>query len=258
MLFRSEESRGYGDMFRTKRCRYSKEYCRYFDQEMEDAQFFLSPSSFVDRMIMKHHVQPQQIYRCSYGVNLKDFQYCHKQKNENEVVNFVFTGKIEAAKGVVYLIKAFDRLAEKRNDFKLYLVGANSMDNQEFLSRDYIQNVGYLNKEQLIELYKDMDVFVLPSLWEGKSLSAMEALASGMCLIVSESSGIDEVVRESEAGKVVPAQDETALLSAVEWVLMHKDQISVMSEHARTAVENCSWDDYYKSVQNALLDILTK
>lgn len=58
------------------------------------------------------------------------------------------------------------------------------------------------------------DVAVLPSRWEGLSLSMLEAMASGRSLVVTDVSG-SEVVTESGAGAVVPVADSTALAAAL-------------------------------------------
>lgn len=257
-IISTEEKNGYGGMFADKRCRYSKENCAFFDREIQMADAFLSPSEFVDRALLSQGVAKESIFRASYGVSLKDFVFHEKYADENTTIRFVYTGKIEGAKGIHYLIDACDALYQIRKDFKVHLVGPNHMERRLFDGKEYLIEHGYLNKEELVTLYEEMHIFVLPSLWEGKSLSVLEALSSGLCEIVTESSGVDEIVRGSSSGIVIPAQNSEKLMNAMLWYLEHKDQIGTISKNAGQAVGEMTWDRYYKDVQRNIQDILER
>lgn len=255
-IISTEEQRGFGAMYEDKRCRYSKKNCEYYDQEIELTDAFLSPSEFVDRALLKSHVEKKDIYRASYGVNLNDFRFVLKSADSSTVINFVYAGKIEGAKGIHYLINACDKVYGKRTDFKLHLVGQNYMSDKLFEKKPYIVRYGYLNKDELISLYEKMHVFVLPSLWEGKSLSAIEALSAGLCQIVSDSSGVDEIIRKAKAGIVVPSQDIDELADSILWYLENKDSIHDISGCAGKAVDEMSWESYYEAVQTSVISIM--
>lgn len=257
-IITTEESRGYGKYFENKRMRYTKEYCQYFSEEMELADAFLSPSGYVDRNIQSCGVKSDRIYRAGYGVNLEEFVYSQKNVAENEMVNFVFAGRIEGPKGIFYLLDAFDKLYAERKDFSVHIAGVNCIEDDVFYGKPYITYYGWVNKAKLIEIYKSVHVFVLPSLWEGLSLSVFEAMSSGLCQIVSDATGCDDIVRNSNSGFVIQTQDSQALYESALWFLEHKSSISKMSQNARNAVGNMAWENYYNQAAEGIKMILAK
>ena len=252
----AEKEKGYGKYFNSSIQRYKKKYCDYFLKEMELAQYFLSPSAFVDSHIVKNGGDPDKIYRSEYGTNLSDFTYDLRSAQEEDVINFVFTGRVEGAKGIFYLLEACDKIYSKRQDFTLNLVGPNNIGDELLKPRKYLKWHGWLEKARLVELYKSMHIFVLPSLWEGMSQSTLEAVASGMGVISSERTGISDAVLETGSVIVVPAANSEQLIEAMEKILENKSEIQRLSENCSLVNKDMSWDNYYKTVATGISDML--
>ena len=60
-----------------------------------------------------------------------------------------------------------------------------------------------------------MDLFVLPSLWEGMPLTVLEAMRAGVAVVASDADGTAEVVRDGETGRLVPKGNGPALTAAI-------------------------------------------
>ena len=82
-----------------------------------------------------------------------------------------------------------------------------------------------------------MDLFVLPSLWEGLSIALLEAMAAGLPVVATRVSGTDQVLRQGESGLVVEPRDEDALAEALQAVLNDPELARDLGARARATVE---------------------
>ncbi len=133
---------------------------------------------------------------------------------ENRVENYfdqgdkkvvLFVGRLAEKKGVSYLIEAV-----KNIDVKLIIVGEGPLEKQlkrqAESQRNKISFLGGKTHEELKKIYASADIFVAPSITakdgdkEGVPTTIMEAMASGLPVIASDSSGIPEVVSDGENG----------------------------------------------------------
>lgn len=93
----------------------------------------------------------------------------------------------------------------------------------------------------IVELYAESTVAVVPSLYEGFGLPAVEAMACGIPLIVSDGGALPEVA--GEGGVVVPAGDAEALATAMSALLDDPVASEALGQRARErGVNEFSWD----------------
>jgi glycosyltransferase involved in cell wall biosynthesis len=78
-----------------------------------------------------------------------------------------------------------------------------------------------------------LDVFVLPSLYEGFGIAILEAMAAGRPVIATETGGIPEVVIHRETGLLVPPGNPEALTDAIQWVLSHPEDAKTLGARGR-------------------------
>ena len=106
-----------------------------------------------------------------------------------------------------------------------------------------VRFVNGLSNDEVAELMASAEIAVVPSLYEGFSLPAVEAMASGTPLIASDVASLPEVVgRDGTSGVLVPAGDVRGFADAIVALLADPRRRAAMSEAARTrAVEKFSW-----------------
>ncbi|MES4787332.1 MAG: hypothetical protein C4294_17730, partial [Nitrospiraceae bacterium] len=63
--------------------------------------------------------------------------------------------------------------------------------------------------------FQQMDLFVLPSLWEGVPIVALESIASGVPVVATDIPGTRELIKSGHSGWLVPPQDSRALADAI-------------------------------------------
>lgn len=103
-------------------------------------------------------------------------------------------------KNVTTLLDAFARVARRDPALHLYLVGSASEANRAFVSsalpeavRDRVHLTGFVSDADLGQLYARAEIFVLPSLYEGFGMPAVEALGMGVPTLVSNAYALPEV-----------------------------------------------------------------
>ncbi len=125
-------------------------------------------------------------------------------------------------KGLVFLIEALAKLRTERDDAHLVVVGANPERGpvreaiQRFELGDVVTFESGIGWDRLVELYRQAQVAVVPSLYEGFSLPATEAMSCATPLVTTAAGALPEVVgRDGEAALVVPPADADALAAAI-------------------------------------------
>jgi glycosyltransferase involved in cell wall biosynthesis len=125
-----------------------------------------------------------------------------------------------ALKGLAYLLEAMAKLRTER-DVSLTIIGrakeGKSADLIDKLGlRDAVQFVSGVPDEQIVDLYAQAELAVVPSLYEGFSLPAVEAMATGVCVVATDGGALPEVTgRDGETVLSCRAGDVEALAAAI-------------------------------------------
>ncbi len=176
------------------------------------------------------------------------FRAAHPELNGRRLV--VFLGRITPKKGLDLLIPAVGRLSTFVPDLHLVLAG---QDDEGYLPRvkqlierhdlvDRVTWVGFVSGVEKRCLLRDADVWALPSYDENFAVAAVEAMASGAPVLISDRVGIHRVVSEREAGLVVEATVE-AVAEGLERILTDGSLRQRLAANARAlAFSEFTWD----------------
>ncbi|MEY3506396.1 MAG: hypothetical protein RI898_1149 [Actinomycetota bacterium] len=125
-----------------------------------------------------------------------------------------------ALKGLSYLLEAM-ALLRKDRDIRLTIIGkprpGHSMDLIDSLGlHPHIDFVSGVTDERIVELYAEAELAVVPSLYEGFSLPAIEAMSTGICLVATDGGALPEVTgTHNETVLQCPAANAEALAAAI-------------------------------------------
>ena len=157
------------------------------------------------------------------------------QQNEKKVVLFV--GRLAEKKGVTYLIDAM-----KNIDAKLVIVGdgplRESLELQAKEQGNKITFLGAKTHEELKTIYASADIFVAPSVTakdgdkEGIPTAIMEAMASGLPIVASNSGGICEIIEDEKNGYLVEEKNVEQLIDRINQIILYPDRAEAMQEEA--------------------------
>jgi glycosyltransferase involved in cell wall biosynthesis len=128
-------------------------------------------------------------------------------------------GRLTEQKGQAVLLRAVADLAPRFPELVLFLAGDGPLraELEAFAERLGVgSRVRFLGvRRDRAALYAAMDAFVLPSLWEGLSLSLVEAMGAGRPVVATTVGGNPEVVEQGRTGLLVPPEEPAALAAAI-------------------------------------------
>lgn len=112
---------------------------------------------------------------------------------------------------------------------------------------------GKLEKAAWIELSKQYDIFINTTNFDNTPVSVIEVMALGLPVVSTNVGGIPYLLEDRKDAIVVPANDESAFVTAISELLSHPEQVTFLTENARSKVENFDWEKI-KHVWTQLLD----
>jgi glycosyltransferase involved in cell wall biosynthesis len=190
------------------------------------------------------------------GIDLAEFEnlpsrtaFCERfpQLRGKRIV--LFLGRLHPKKGIDLLIETFAEVATLFPDLFLVLAGPDAAGTRK-RAEDQLQALqcqgrflftGILDRKECLEAFAAADIFVLPSYSEGLPMSALEALAAGVPVIVSSSCNLPQVEKQ-EAGLVIKLERKS-LLRALTILCGDEALRQRMGLNARSYfLTNYSWD----------------
>lgn len=151
-------------------------------------------------------------------------------------------------KGLVSLLEALAKLRTGRPEAHLVVVGAlrDGSPVHAVLERlgidDAVSFAPKVSDDRLVELYAEAQVAVVPSLYEGFSLPAVEAMSCGVPLVATTGGALPEVVgRDGETGLLVPPGDPGALVAAIDAVLDDDLAARLRSAGRQRVLDHFTW-----------------
>lgn len=199
---------------------------------MGDVFLVLAP---VWKDFFSHMVSSEKIIVFPDGIFLpKPFE---KQYGQHKIL---FLGRLCKEKGLRELLQIIPALKEKYADVKVYLGGIWEDKELEEAAEKYADTVtwlGWVSGEEKQKYLRMCDVFVLPSYFEGQSLSLLEAMASYCAVVASQTGGIPQMVTEGETGIFAKPGDSESLKAGLLKVLSDENLSRKLGKNARKKIE---------------------
>jgi glycosyltransferase involved in cell wall biosynthesis len=191
-------------------------------------------------------VKPEAISVMPLGVDIDVFRPLPGV--EREPYRLITTASADAPlKGLPILLKAMALLRPQFPELTLTLIGKPKADGETrrlIDALDLEDAIDYrhgISTEEMVTCYARATVAVVPSLYEGFGLPAIEAMACGVPLVSTDGGALPEVV--GEAGKLVVAGDEQALAFAIGGLLSSSSEREQLAEAGvERAIQEYCWD----------------
>ena len=172
-------------------------------------------------IIKDHGVDPERLHVVPVGVDPETFL---PVPGVTPVPGRIITTASAdvAMKGLVYLLEAVAKLRTENPDIHLVVVGKPKEEGRtartlaELGLSDAVEFVSGVSEQRIVELYSESELAVVPSLYEGFSLPAIEAMSCGVALVATTGGAIPEVVgADNDTALLVPPGDSEALAVAL-------------------------------------------
>jgi glycosyltransferase involved in cell wall biosynthesis len=205
------------------------------------ADKILAISTEVKNYLIQHERAPtKKIFTIPYFIDQAFLEGQKIGKWNPRVIGCV--GRLSNEKGQMVLLSAFQKVLSVRPNMQLWLVGDGpDRPELETFCRDngLTNSIKFLGARlDIVEILKDIDIFVLPSLTEGFGIALLEALAMRVPAIASRVGGVPEIVSHNVHGFLVPAGDPNSLANELDRVMsLSQSEIDSVTAAARDRVE---------------------
>ena len=180
------------------------------------------------------------------GVNLSTFKPGDAILDSGPL-RLLCVGRLIARKGQHHLIDVVKRLTDEGIDVTLDLVGTGDAkaENQAQVEtlglKDRVRFLGYVPREEIARYYAAAHVFVLPSYNEGMSVALLEAMASGLPVIVTPTGGTAELVDPGVNGFIFDWADVNSLTHHLRHLALDRSIIRRMGVASQTRAASFTW-----------------
>lgn len=164
------------------------------------------------------------------------------QKSSNINNTILYVGHISKLKNLLLLIRALHKLRDKDINFYLHIVGSIKDKSYYNECKKYINNNnlsetlkfhGYLDQDEIVKLYNEIDILILPSLQENNPVTVLEAMAAGKVAIASNVGGISENIENGINGYIFEKNDLNTMIDILAQIYKNPEQINEVGSQAR-------------------------
>jgi len=191
------------------------------------------------------------------GIDLATFKPARKQPTTGKTILYV--GRLEARKGVKYLLKAFALLSKEDPDLRLLLIGdgtdrakLESYARELNISPDCISFAGYVSNEEKITALQQADVFCAPALYgESFGIVLVEAMACGIPTVAGDNPGYAGVMEGIGSLSLVNPKDTSNFARRLNAFLYEDKLRTIWKSWAKQEIQQYSYErvvDAYEEV----------
>ena len=225
----------------------SKEKLERKAEELALADVVICPSRFVLNSLPAHARAEKKCVVAEFGSPRVDPGDAARSQRTEGTLKVLFAGSLTQRKGLADLFAAMKLL--DRSDVELVVMGApvTSLD----FYRKQFPNFRYEPPRphaEVLALMRSCDVFVLPSIVEGRALVQQEAMACGLPLIVTPNAGGEDLIEDGRTGFLVPVRSPESLAKKIAWFADYRDALPQMSAAAQAKARDYTWQAYGEKV----------
>ncbi|WP_299244528.1 glycosyltransferase family 1 protein [uncultured Aquimarina sp.] len=170
-------------------------YNWFIPMSLKNSKHIITDSNYVKNDLINTYNLPSEKINVVYAAPSSAF--VKKQVNKEAMILMV--SSLDPRKNMTRVIEAFDQLSIPH---KLVIVGArgtvfSDLEIPEPIKKEKIKFTGYIEDEELVELYNKAELFMYPSLFEGFGIPPLEAQKCGTACLISNVTSLPEVYQDS-------------------------------------------------------------
>jgi glycosyltransferase involved in cell wall biosynthesis len=236
---------------------------------MDAADQIITVSNLTRNIVIeKYNINPEKVttvYNAVEPVPKEEKVQLRKGVDEKIVT---FLGRITMQKGPEYFVEAANLVLQKMNNVRFVMAGSGDMLNAmvkrvaELKIADRFHFTGFLKGDDVFDMFRMSDVFVMPSVSEPFGIVPLEAMQSNVPVIISYQSGVSEILNYAIK---IDYWDTYAMADAIYGLLNYPALHNMFKECGKDEVDNLLWKDsaaqvrdiYLKAIQNAKQENMT-
>jgi glycosyltransferase involved in cell wall biosynthesis len=235
---------------------------RLFMEDLTLFHFKYDCEISVDHSIREYKNINKNVEVIPNGVDTSKFDIVETKKSDT--FRILFVGKFSEQKGLTYLIESAGDVLKKNPEAEFHLIGSGPLEDEikaEIENRGFTNNFklrGEIYGEELILEYKAADIFVLPSIYEGQSLTILEAWAAKLPVVATNVGGNKEFIRDGVNGYLVEAKNPKKLSEAIIKLMENPNRTSMGEAGYNLVKEHYTWDRMAEKTYNVYNKLVRK
>ncbi len=228
---------------------------------MTEADHIITVSNLTKQIVIEKYGIPESKITTVYNAvepNEELNAVTIDKHNNNKIVTFL--GRITMQKGPEYFIEAAYKVLQKMDNVRFVMAGSGDMMNKmirlaaQRKIADRFHFTGFLKGEQVFELLKYSDVYIMPSVSEPFGISPLEAMQSNVPVIISKQSGVSEILKHAIK---IDFWDIDAMADAIYGLLKYNALSNEFKTKGKAEVNSLKWDQAALKVRQIYDRVLT-
>jgi len=228
---------------------------------METADKIITVSNLTRQIVIeKYQIDPAKVvtvYNAVEPVSDEEKQIIKKGINEKVVT---FLGRITMQKGPEYFVEAANLVLKKMDNVRFVMAGSGDMMEKmvrrvaQLKIADKFHFTGFLRGDDVFQMLRMSDVFVMPSVSEPFGIVPLEAMQSNVPVIISNQSGVAEILKYAIK---VDFWDTYAMADAIYSLLNYGALSNLFKKYGKEEAGNLKWKNSAKDVRDVYLSVLS-
>lgn len=198
-----------------------------------------------------------------YGIPDENEHGVVRKCKDSEIVFAVVGGVVERKAQDIFIRAANMLEDEEKRDAQFWIIGFIGTDKYSNEIRNLAANDprikiwGELTREEIREVYQDIDVVVCPSREDPLPIVMTEGMMYGKVCLTSDANGTIDYIEDSKNGFICKVEDANSLSKKMQWIIRHKTELHKIQKNARkTYEENFTLEKFGERLEIVLLDTI--
>lgn len=229
---------------------------------MDAADKIIAVSNLTRSLVIeKYNIDPEKVVTVYNAVEpLSPEEKIKLKKGVDEKI-VTFLGRITMQKGPEYFVEAANMVLQKMNNVRFVMAGSGDMMNAmvkraaELKIADRFHFTGFLKGDDVFDMFRMSDVFVMPSVSEPFGIVPLEAMQSNVPVIISYQSGVSEILKYAIK---IDYWDTHAMADAIYGLINYPALHNMFKEYGKVEVDNLLWKNSASKVRDIYLEVIEK
>jgi glycosyltransferase involved in cell wall biosynthesis len=214
---------------------------------MDHADHIITVSDLTrETVINRYHIDPAKVTTVHNAVEpLDESIQALQSRNQTKDKVVTFLGRITMQKGPEYFVEAAYRVLQRTKNVRFVMAGSGDMMNKMIRHvayrniSDKFHFTGFLKGQEVYEMLKSSDVYIMPSVSEPFGISPLEAMQVGVPTIISKQSGCAEILDNAIK---IDYWDIDAMADAIYSIITYPSMYRFLKEEGKKEVDEIKWE----------------
>ena len=210
------------------------------DEELALADSIIVASSFTKKTLKDYPQLLAPITVVPYGCPVNKEIIKRHWFQAADKLKVLYVGGLSQRKGLSYLIDGINSLTNK---IEFAYIGSGSAID---LMQEKLPNASYLGTmphSKVLEVMRNHDVLIFPSLFEGFGMVVTEAMSQGMVVIATDHTALPDIA-DDKSGILIPIRDSIEIENALNNLFDNPEKVEQIGKSAMDLAQSYQWSDY--------------